>query len=241
MNWSKIWEYLKNLPIVVKEEFGAIALWVGLVAPVMSLVTGHLGNPHYHYLAVIYYLAVGLLATISRINKLKESQRRRIEILWGNGHPYVHYGEFLNIGPIQKLWRIGVYNESPVNSVCDVEVKLITMEPQVNVVIPAILHRMGDHTIKFLESYQTKTDVHPGNPQYFDVIGKLQSDELFIFYADKLLPFKLPIRDGTDQYKFTILVSGRDIPARARNFKTYIDSNQQFIMEPEGESYEPKF
>jgi hypothetical protein len=134
-----------------------------------------------------------------------------------------------------SLLRIASY------SVCDVEVKLITMEPQVNVVIPAILHRMGDHTIKFLESYQTKTDVHPGNPQYFDVIGKLQSDELFIFYADKLLPFKLPIRDGTDQYKFTILVSGRDIPARARNFKTYIDSNQQFIMEPEGESYEPKF
>ncbi len=72
-----------------------------------------------------------------------------------------------------------------------------------------------------------------------DVIGQLKTNELFVYYADKALPQRLPIRSGSQQYRLVIKVVGRDIPARARDFKTYLDDKGKLIMEPEGESYEP--
>jgi hypothetical protein len=240
VDWPQILANLQKLPAIVKEEFGPLAIWVGLIAPAISAAIGAtLSTSHTLYLLLVYYLLVGLFATISKLTNLQIKQERKIDVLWGGEHPYVHYGEFLNVGPITKLWRIGVYNESAVNSACDVEVKLTKMEPRVNVVIPATLHRMGDNTIKPLESYETKTDIHPGDPKYFDVIGQLKSGSLFIYYADKLLPFTLPVRTGPNQYRITIVVSGKDIPARARDFKTFMDNKGQLMMEPEGESYEP--
>lgn len=77
MDWPKIWDYFKTLPTVVKEEFGALALWAGLIAPtIVAVIKGQLTNPHILYLTAIYYLAVGFLATISRFNKLKTAQER---------------------------------------------------------------------------------------------------------------------------------------------------------------------
>src|SRR4030095_3749811 len=125
-------------------------IWVGLVAPaigafVTASVAG-LSNLHLFYFFLLYYTCVALVAIISRFNKLRKAQERRIEILWGEGHPFIHVGKFLNVGPIEILYRIGISNESPVSTACDVEVKLTEMEPPVNVVIPANLHRMGHNT-----------------------------------------------------------------------------------------------
>ena len=169
---------------------------------------------------------------------MEEKQKPKFELLWGKEHPYLHYGEFLNVGQIERLWRIGVYNRSPVNTIYDVEVKLTHMEPKVNVVIPAPLHRMGDNPLKSDERYETTMYIHPMDTKYMDVIGQLNTNELFIYYADKALPQKLPIRNSSEQYHLTIKVVGRDIAPRARNFKTYLDNNGKLIIEPKGDSYE---
>lgn len=243
MDWRRISDNLAKLPTFVKEEFGTSAAWYGLVAPAIGAVIGffQLSPPHTLYLLAIWYILLSLLATVSRYTSLELKQKRRIEILWGRGHPFVHYGKFLDVTPIQKLWRIGISNESPVSSICDVEVKLTEMEPHVNVVIPATLHRMGDNPLTVDERYQTKTDIHPGDPLYFDVIGELDTGELLIYYADKALPQRLPILPDSQPYRLTIRVSGRDISPRARDFKAYMDEHDDFIMEPVNESYEPRF
>jgi len=234
MDWSKIADTLQKLPTYVKEEFGPLAIWVGLVAPAISAGIGsQLSATSTAFLLIIYYLLVGLLATISRYTKLETKQARKIEILWGDKHPYVHYD-----GEIEILWRVGVYNESPVSSVCDVEVRISDMEQGINVFIPAPLHIMGDNPPN-KERYQIKTDIHPNDTTYFDVIGQLSTHELFIYYADKVLTQRLPIREGSAQYRLTIKVVGRDMPARARDFKTYMDANDKLVMEPVTESYEP--
>ena len=100
---------------------------------------------------------------------------------------------------------------------------------------------MGDNPLEPDERYEKNMTVHPKDTKYMDVIGQLRSNELFIYYADKALPQRLPIRNGSEQYRITIRVVGRNIPARERIFKTYLNNAGELIMEPEGESYEPTF
>lgn len=240
VDWSKVWGNFQKLPTFVKEEFGPIGAWVGLLAGLVPVGIGLIISKITASILVViaYYLAVGLIAALSRYTKLEAKQEPRIEILWGKEHPYIDYGKFLNVGEIERLWRVGVTNPSPVSTVSDIEIKLIEMEPRVNVVIPAPLHMMGDNPLNPAQPYALSLDIHPKDTKYMDVIGHLKSNELFIYYADKALPQTLPIRKGSEQYGLTIKVVGRDISARERQFKTYFDGNGKFVMEPVGESYE---
>ena len=104
--------------------------------------------------------------------------------------------------------------------------------------IPAPLHWMGDNPLDPRQAFAPSLDIHPTDTIHVDVIGKLKNGALFIYYADKALPQTLPIRDGSEQYRLTVKVIGRDIPARERQFKTYFDIDGGFVMEPLGESFD---
>lgn len=236
---SKVRANFQKLPTFAKEEFGPWTVWLGLVFPFISGVAVAWITPTaLVFVLPIYYLAMGLIALLSRYTKLEERQKPKVEILWGDEHPYIHYGEFLNVGEIERLWRVGVKNLSTVNTIFDIEVRLVDMEPKVNVVIPAPLHRMGDNPLKADIPYGISTDIHPTDVKHMDVIGQLKTNQLFIYYADKALPQMLPVRMGVGQYRLTVRVVGRDIAVRERQFKTYLDKDGKLFMEPEGESYE---
>jgi hypothetical protein len=76
MDYREIWDYFKTLPFVVKEEFGAAAIWVGLVLPaitwLLTAFVARLADLHVVCLFLVYYMFVALVATISKVVRLRK-------------------------------------------------------------------------------------------------------------------------------------------------------------------------
>lgn len=234
VQWPSIWANFKRLPAFAKEEFGEIAFWIALVAPTISAIVGAIFSPWTAaFLLVIYYMGVGLFALLSKYAKLEEKQKARMELLWGEGHPYLHEGGYLGLDT-KVLWRFGIKNLSNVKSLENVNVKLERLDPPFNKLIPAPLRYMLDHPADG-SSYKLHIDINPTGEQSVEFVGQLLDGRLFFCYANKFVSiFEMP---ETRQCIATVKATAKDAAPRLRDFKLSLNGNNNLILEPYGNPY----
>ena len=188
-----------------------------VVPVVMLVVTLLLGLGRAPY--VLYRgLAEVHKGTTAELSRLKE---RRLAITFGEGAPFEQQGPGLYHGYRVAVEAVGG------QTIEDVHVELVSLDPPENAFVPFVLHLKGNDPP---QDPKLRFDLHPGEREYVDVVwnhGDASNRRFYFYMADPDKPKEMPAKSYP--YTATLAAYGRDVIEPARGLFSFFVDEEGFL------------